>query len=157
MRVIGNDDVDAIAEGGVLQVARGDLVTPLARDRAKERGVSIVFPSSSGEIAPQPPPQSRPPLAARRPGNGAAPSPAPSPSAVRGFLLPQQLSQHVVQDPAVAVVELLLGRVDAHPHVEALAVGLHGQRVRNLLAAGDAFDRELLLTAEPKRLGILTF
>jgi malate dehydrogenase len=76
MRVIGVDDVDAVGEGGVLAVAKGDLVTPLARDRAKERNVSI-----SGEAAPPAPrPQSRPPLAATRPGNGRSPSPAPPPA-----------------------------------------------------------------------------
>ena len=80
MRVVGVDDVDAVGEGGVLAVAKGDLVTPLARDRAKERNVSI---SISGERAPEPgprPQQSRPPLAATRPGIGRAPSPAPPPA-----------------------------------------------------------------------------
>jgi malate dehydrogenase len=79
MRVIGVDDVDAVVEGGILHVAKGDLVTPLARDRAKERNVSISIP---GEPAPEPGPrlpQSRRPLAATRPRNGSAPSPAPPP------------------------------------------------------------------------------
>jgi malate dehydrogenase len=77
MRVIGVDDVDR-AEGGVLRVARGDLVTPLARDRAKERGVSIAF-AIAGKGEPALRPQSRPPLAAARPGNGATPSPTTLP------------------------------------------------------------------------------
>jgi len=81
MRVIGREDVDAVGEGGVLTVARGDLVTPLARDRAKERGVTIShIPSTSGEGPARPQPQSRLPLAAGRPGNGPAPSPAPPPA-----------------------------------------------------------------------------
>ncbi|HEX3607664.1 MAG TPA: malate dehydrogenase, partial [Candidatus Dormibacteraeota bacterium] len=60
-----------------------DLVTPLARDRARERGVQIVI---AGEGAPPAPPQqSRPPLtAARQPGNGSTPSSAPPPAAVAG-------------------------------------------------------------------------
>ena len=78
MRVIGLDDVDAVAEGGVLHVARGDLVTPLARDRAKERNVSISI--AGGATPPEPRPQSRPPLAAHRTGNGATRSPTPPPS-----------------------------------------------------------------------------
>jgi malate dehydrogenase len=76
MRVIGVDDVDAVGEGGVLAVAKGDLVTPLARDRAKERNVSI----SGEDVPPAPRPQSRPSLAATRPGNGRSPSPAPPPA-----------------------------------------------------------------------------
>jgi malate dehydrogenase len=80
MRVIGVEDVDAVAEGGVLGVAAGDLVTPLARDRARERGVTISnIPSTSGGGPARPQPQSRRPLAASRPGDGPAPSPAPAP------------------------------------------------------------------------------
>ncbi len=79
MRVIGVEDVDR-AENGVLHVARGDLVTPLARDRARERGVSISISSTAGEGESQRRPQGRPPLAAGGPGNGTAPSLAPPPS-----------------------------------------------------------------------------
>jgi len=42
MAVIGAEQVDAAKrDGGVLRVARGDLVTPLARERAREIGVRI--------------------------------------------------------------------------------------------------------------------
>src|ERR1700761_3111956 len=62
--------------------------------------------------------------------------------AVATGLVPEQLSQDELQDPAVAVVDLLLGRVDAHGHLELVVVGLDGQGARHLVGAGDADDRE---------------
>ncbi|MBW0097490.1 lactate dehydrogenase, partial [Pseudonocardia sp. KRD-184] len=42
MTVVGAADVDAAAARGVLQVGARDIVTPLARERAREAGVEIV-------------------------------------------------------------------------------------------------------------------
>jgi malate dehydrogenase len=50
MSVFGVDDVNRVAKnGGVLNVAKGDLVTPLARERARELGVTI---GTADPIAP---------------------------------------------------------------------------------------------------------
>jgi len=52
MAVIGAEQVDeARRNGGVLRLARRDVVTPLARERARELGVTI---SSRGAAAPAP-------------------------------------------------------------------------------------------------------
>jgi malate dehydrogenase len=59
MSLIGAQDVEAAA-GGVLDVEPGDIVTPLARDRAAELGVRIVVPdreaagSTSSSSGPAP-------------------------------------------------------------------------------------------------------
>lgn len=52
MTVWGADDVDAAAAAGTLRIGPKDLVTPLARERAKELGVEIV--AAAGE-PPAPP------------------------------------------------------------------------------------------------------
>src|SRR6185295_15938756 len=68
-------------------------------------------------------------------------SPRTAPSPMRGFLClpPQKLSQHVVQDPAVAVVLHLLGSVEPHSRLELLdrAVLLRGAD-GDLSAVGEA-------------------
>ncbi|WP_296370368.1 MULTISPECIES: malate dehydrogenase [unclassified Pseudonocardia] len=43
MTVFGAADVDAAERSGVLQVGAKDVVTPLARERARELGVQIIF------------------------------------------------------------------------------------------------------------------
>lgn len=74
MTVWGADAVEAV-NGGELRIDKGDLVTPLARERAAELGVTIVLsgwpavpdgPSvrSRGAPAPGPPPRIGPPSGA---------------------------------------------------------------------------------------------
>jgi malate dehydrogenase len=58
MTVWGAADVDAVGEGGTLTVTPRDIVTPLARERAQELGVSVVVGSAS--TPPAPPAASRP-------------------------------------------------------------------------------------------------
>src|SRR5689334_11311353 len=70
-----------------------------------------------------------------------------------------KLPQHVLEDPAVAEVQRLLGRVDPHPAGELLVARLDGDLARRALAVvdrlGDPGDGELLLAGQPERLGVL--
>lgn len=50
-RVVSHTEVEAIPEGGVLRVAQNAIVTPLARERAERRRVSIVPDDASDEGA----------------------------------------------------------------------------------------------------------
>lgn len=53
MSVIGAADVDAAAGAGVLRIGARDIVTPLARERARESGVQIVVgtPGTTAALA----------------------------------------------------------------------------------------------------------
>jgi malate dehydrogenase len=77
MRVWGTDAVEAAA--GELRIGPGDLVTPLARERAAERGVAIVV---TGVRAPASPPASAPAAQslARPPATPSALTRPPGPS-----------------------------------------------------------------------------
>ena len=68
-------------------------------------------------------------------------------------LFRQELPQHVLQDPAVTEIALLLGRVDPHGHRELLVVGAHRQLAGNLVGIGQTGDRERLLARQTQRLG----
>lgn len=48
MRIIGVETVEAVAASGLLQLAPGDRVTPLARDRAAELGVEVLDAPAGG-------------------------------------------------------------------------------------------------------------
>ena len=52
----------------------------------------------------------------------------------------------------MAVVALLLGRVDPHRDLELLVVGLDGQLARDLLALRQAADRKRLVAGQAERL-----
>ncbi|MBW0122270.1 malate dehydrogenase [Pseudonocardia oceani] len=104
MTVVGAADVDAAAARGVLQVGARDIVTPLARERAREAGVEIVVatPGAAAAVAgdratpyPSSPvpasPVARPAPAAARVRVEAAPPPVRPPSGAlfrRGAPLP---------------------------------------------------------------------
>lgn len=76
MAVHGGDAVDAArARGGDLEVAAGDLVTPLARERAADLGVRIVVGGSSGSGS-----SGRTPAAAANGHHGEPPPPTYPPS-----------------------------------------------------------------------------
>ncbi len=83
MAVIGAEQVDAAKRDGVLRVKRGDLVTPLARERAFDLGVKIeqeapVPPKRAPElVVPVNKLAQNPPRSTRPPTTGAAP-PAPA-------------------------------------------------------------------------------
>jgi malate dehydrogenase len=90
MTVFGAADVDAAAGVGVLPVAARDVVTPLARERARELGVQIVLATPGttaaltgdrravdGPTSSVPPPRSRP-----APPRPSLPGPGPSAHAV---------------------------------------------------------------------------
>ena len=87
MTVYGADAVEAAAAGGAgLRVGPGDLVTPLARERAAERGVEIISAGaqpSSGPAAPS----SRPvaPSAPAVPGAAQAAGTRAGPDAMRAM------------------------------------------------------------------------
>lgn len=101
-RVVGADDVDAAARAGILAVGPRDVVTPLARERATERGVEIVVATPGttaavsgdrrtavpGAATPRPAPPGTRPATVRA---GAAPRPVRPPSGAlfrRGAPLP---------------------------------------------------------------------
>ncbi|GEC18432.1 hypothetical protein PHY01_07150 [Pseudonocardia hydrocarbonoxydans] len=71
-RVIGAEDVDGAAAAGILAVGPRDLLTPLARERARERGVEIVVATPGAAAAV---------VGDRRPAPAPArPAPAPGPA-----------------------------------------------------------------------------
>lgn len=89
-RVVGADDVDAAAQAGILAVGPRDVVTPLARERARERGVEIVVatPGSTAAVAGDRRPRPTSSVPVRDPGPGPAatssvPPPRPAPAAPR--------------------------------------------------------------------------
>lgn len=158
MRVIGTDDVDAVPEGGTLPVAPGDLVTPLARDRARERNVSISIsargegasppPSSSraGGSAPAPAAHGRPPLAAKRPGNGAQASPASLP--VSGALYRRGAPAAALGWPVPGAATN--GRTDGNgggrrSRVTVVGAGHVGAQVAARLADADRFSEVVIV------------
>jgi len=53
MTVRGAADVDAVGEGGTLHVSARDVVTPLARERAQELGVTVVGSPANSPAAPR--------------------------------------------------------------------------------------------------------
>lgn len=69
--VISARDVEA-ASGGELVVPEGALITPLAQDVARERGVTLV----TAVAAPSPAPSSAPPVLAGGGAAGGGPAPA---------------------------------------------------------------------------------
>lgn len=73
MSIIGAEDIDAAR--GPVTVGPGDVVTPLARDRAAELGVELRFTAAQGRSAPSVP------AAAAAPS--APPAPKPQPPAPR--------------------------------------------------------------------------
>jgi malate dehydrogenase len=114
-RVVGADDVDAAAAAGILAVGPRDVVTPLARERARERGVEIVVatPGTAAAISGDRRPggsrsgPSTSSASAREPGRGAAavssvPPPRPAPAAPR-------------PSPAGARPSTVIGRAGAAP------------------------------------------
>src|SRR5690348_10256447 len=66
-------------------------------------------------------------------------------------LVGEQLPQDELQDPAVAEIALLLGRVDPHGHGELFVVSAHRQLAGNLVGIGQAGDRERLVAGQPQR------
>ncbi|MYW89327.1 malate dehydrogenase [Amycolatopsis rubida] len=99
MKVWGAGDVDA-ASAGTLRVGQQDLVTPLARERARELGIDIVLAAPNPPAPPVSPPPAAPPSrnappAARPPsGRGSVPAMRPPSGALfrRGAPLPQGLA-----------------------------------------------------------------
>ncbi|SHL35988.1 malate dehydrogenase (NAD) [Pseudonocardia thermophila] len=79
MTVVGAAAVDA-ATGGVLHVGARDVVTPLARERARELGVEIVVGSPVRATPPPPAPTPQPAAPTPAPPRALAP-PAPEPPA----------------------------------------------------------------------------
>lgn len=90
-RVVGADDVDAAVQAGILAVGPRDVVTPLARERARERGVEIVVatPGTTAAVTGDRRTGSETSsVPVRDPGPGAAatssvPPPRPAPAAPR--------------------------------------------------------------------------
>lgn len=87
MTVWGAGDVEAVAEGGTLTVGPRDLVTPLARERARDRGVHVVVgtgaPTASRGTALRPTSPAEPPPALRPPSGALFRRGAPLPAVTR--------------------------------------------------------------------------
>ncbi|MBN9790049.1 lactate dehydrogenase [Pseudonocardia sp. TMWB2A] len=99
MSVIGAAQVDDAAAAKVLRVTARDVVTPLARERARELGVEIVTgPASAGTAGTSATQPARPPVAAAgrpaAPPGGAPPPPRPVAS------VPQPAGRPVTPPPS---------------------------------------------------------
>src|SRR3954463_5237971 len=86
---------------------------------------------------------------ARAPAAARTDWPARSRSRARGGGSIQQLAQHVVEDPAVAVVLPLIGRVDPDGRLEGRVARGDLELLRALL---ERRERELLVALQPERL-----
>ncbi|TCK20670.1 malate dehydrogenase [Pseudonocardia endophytica] len=92
MSVRGASDVEAAADGSrVLRVGPGDVVTPLARERAQDLGVTIEVGGGAGNAPPPAVPPSRQVAGSGttqrsgpRPGSGTAQRPGPVPQTGSG-------------------------------------------------------------------------
>jgi malate dehydrogenase len=83
VKVWGADDVETAR--GELRIAPGDLVTPLARERAADLGVKIVATGPGPLRRPEPPrPEPRRPAAIRKAGPGGAAAAPPGPPSPPG-------------------------------------------------------------------------
>lgn len=137
MPVIGAEQVDAAKRnGGVLRVARGDLVTPLARERALDVGVTIEQePPIPPKRAPEPvvPPNklaTNPPRPVRGPGAAAA--------------TVNTLYRRGAPAPALPALGSAVART-GRPRAAVVGAGHVGAVAAMRLAESDLFD-EVVLT-----------
>jgi malate dehydrogenase len=145
VKVIAAADVDQ-AKGDIV-VGPKDVVTPLARDRAKELNVRILVSGSPAApakaaapgpaVAPAPP---RPP----RPGASPAPAPAERPLPASGVLY-----RRGAPLPGAARGEAGTGATGARPTVAVVGAGHVGGTTALRLADSDLFSRITLVDPVP--------
>lgn len=106
-RVVSADDVDAAARAGILAVGPRDVVTPLARERAKERGIEIVLATPgttaavSGDRSPRP--------------TSSVPGPGPATAATSSVAPPRPAPAAPRPSPICARPSTTTGRAGAAP------------------------------------------
>jgi malate dehydrogenase len=132
--VLGGDDVRAAKKnGGVLRVGKGDLVTPLARELARELGVEI----TSGAAAP-----TTPPGPSRR-GSHAVSLPART-------LRPDAPTVNALyRRGAPAPVLPAVGRNGGRPKAAVIGAGHVGSVAALRIAESDLFDEVVLVDIAP--------
>jgi malate dehydrogenase len=141
-RILTAEDVSA-APGKRLVLAKGDRLTPLARDRAKELGVELVIADAPAVAAPAPPPPSP-----------AAPRPGPPPAARRAapgktsLALPPSgaLYRRNALGPARAGVAPARG---GRPKAAVVGAGHVGAMTALRLAESDLFGEVALIDVVP--------
>lgn len=135
-RIIGVAEVDAC--GGRLLLGPGDLLTPLARDRANELGVVI----ATGEFTATPTAGG----ASAGPSSPSGPADPPVGALYRrgAPVVPEELRPEVVA--GLAVPSALPGR---HGRVTVVGAGHVGATAALRLAEADVFDEVVLLDVVP--------
>ncbi|NMO90971.1 malate dehydrogenase [Actinomycetospora sp. TBRC 11914] len=172
--VWGTRDVEAAAQrGATLRLGPGDVLTPLARDRARELGVTIASADAADRPAAPPPPSSgttdrTPPgstsattPATRRPGRG---HPRPSPATPPVPALPTGTGGPVrsMHPPSGALFRrgapLPSGLASPAPHgggatgrVVVVGAGHVGMIAAMRLADADVFDELVLVDVDEGR------
>jgi malate dehydrogenase len=140
VKVWGADAVEAAQ--GELRIGRGDLVTPLARERAADLGVKIVTGGSSG------PGPARPPDSARSPGSVRPPGVKPGPAVTaNGPVRGQAVSGAFYRRGAPASRHRSAGggRAEAGGRVMVVGAGHVGMITAARLAEADVFGEIVLV------------
>ncbi|GAY11950.1 malate dehydrogenase [Pseudonocardia sp. N23] len=160
MTVWGAAAVDEAAGAGVVHVGARDVVTPLARERARELGVEIVVGSPTALVSPAALPTAGPPLATRplpdpasvsaRPGS--APRPVRPPSGAlfrRGAPLAPSSGRPSPRRGSAA--DGRGGRVARVGRVVVVGAGNVGMIAAMRLADADTFDEVVLVDIDEGR------
>ena len=149
MKVWAADDVEAAR--GELRIAPGDLVTPLARERAADLGVNIVTGGSGGpgpERRPGGPGPARPPGASRSPRGARPPGAQPKSAIKAGGPVPDQAVSGALYRrgaPASRGPSGVGGRAAAGGRVMVVGAGHVGMITAARLAEADVFGEVVLV------------
>ncbi len=147
MAVVGVAQVEA-ARGKVLRLRPGDVVTPLARDRAKELGVSLESDERAVRApAPAEPPRMRPDvLDAQQPSD---PSDGGSSALYRRGA--PVASKHQAFAARSSLAQPGADRPDLRPKVAVVGAGHVGATTALFLAEADVFSEVVLVDVVPGR------
>jgi len=144
-RILTAIDVEAAAKAGQgLAMASGDRLTPLARDRAKELGVTLLAGGAPGAAAA---PAASAPIASPAPTPAAAAPVAPPPSAGRPLLLPP--SGAMYRRNALGPSGPGGAARDARPKAGVVGAGHVGAMTALRLAESDLFSQVTLVDVVP--------
>jgi malate dehydrogenase len=140
MNIIGAEEIEAAR--GPVTVARGDVVTPLARDRAAELGVELRFTAAEGRSAP-PVPAAASAVAAPP----APPAPRPQPAAPR--IVGSDTLNALYRRGAPVGAPLAPGSADSdgvgRPRVAVIGAGHVGSIATLRLAESGLFSQVILI------------
>jgi malate dehydrogenase len=141
-RMLTAADVEAAAKAGQpLQLAAGDRLTPLARDRAKELGVALLeggAPAGPAAAAPAPVPL---------PADPAPSLPAPPAGSGTPFVLPP--SGAMYRRSALGPAAPRAGGRDARPKAGVVGAGHVGAMTALRLAESDLFSEVAMVDVVP--------